>query len=64
MTSNLETRQQFKKQLQDEYSLKGIESMMCLEFFKHYFCLGTKDRRRLESFRKQVVSLNLSSHNL
>ena len=42
MTSNLETRQQFKKQLQDEYSLKGIESMMCLEFFKHYFASEQK----------------------
>ncbi|MGC1203694.1 MAG: hypothetical protein WA839_02265, partial [Flavobacteriaceae bacterium] len=37
MTSNVEARQQFEKQLQDEYASRGIESVMSLELFEPSF---------------------------
>ena len=43
MTSNVEARQQFEKQLQDEYASRGIESVMSLELFEPSFTTESED---------------------
>jgi hypothetical protein len=46
MTSNNDSRRQFEKQLQDEYSSRGIESVMSIDFFQGSLISKKKFGRR------------------
>ncbi len=48
MTSNLEARKQFEKQLQNEYASRGIESVMSVDFFESSF---TSEKKTEEEFK-------------
>jgi hypothetical protein len=56
MTSNLEARQQFEKQLQNEYASRGIESVMSFEFFEPNFVLEQKTDEDLKALENNLLN--------
>ena len=56
MTSNIEARQQFEKQLQDEYASRGIESVMSLELFEPSFTTEKKTEEELKKLETKLIN--------
>ncbi|SEQ34990.1 hypothetical protein SAMN05421824_1423 [Hyunsoonleella jejuensis] len=56
MTSNLEARQKFEKQLQDELALRGITSVMSLNFFEPTFVVEKKTEEELKSLEAKLIN--------
>lgn len=56
MTSNREARQQFEKQLQAEYSSRGIESVMSLDFIEPSFTAEKKSEDELNRLEEKLIS--------
>jgi hypothetical protein len=56
MTSNAEARQQFEKQLQDEFISRGIESVMSLELFDPSFTTEKKTKEDLKTLETKLVN--------
>tara|TARA_R110000868_G_scaffold108051_1_gene295270 strand:+ start:11694 stop:12362 length:669 start_codon:yes stop_codon:yes gene_type:complete len=56
MTSNVEARQQFEKQLQDEYASRGIESVMSLELFEPSFTTEKKTEAELKTLENKLIN--------
>ncbi|TGV04325.1 hypothetical protein [Flavivirga rizhaonensis] len=56
MTSNIEARQQFEKQLQDEYAYRGIESVMSLELFEPSFTTEKKTEEELKTLEIKLIN--------
>ena len=55
MTSNLEARQQFEKQLRIEYTARGIESVCSFEFFEPSFTSEEKSTEELKRLESKLV---------
>lgn len=55
MTSNIEARKQFEKQLQDEYASRGIESVMSLEFLESSFTSKKKTEEDLKALENSLI---------
>ncbi|MFD2724688.1 hypothetical protein [Hyunsoonleella rubra] len=55
MTSNVEARQQFEKQLQDEYASRGIESVMSLGLFEPNFTTEKKTEEDLKALESKLI---------
>ncbi|TBN04348.1 hypothetical protein EYD45_06940 [Hyunsoonleella flava] len=55
MTSNLEARQQFERQLQSEYASRGIESVSSLEFFAPSFTNEKKTEEDLKALEGALI---------
>lgn len=56
MTSNLEARQQFEKQLQTEFASRGIESVMSLELFNPSFTTVKQTEEALKTLETQLIN--------
>ncbi|GGZ87076.1 hypothetical protein [Algibacter mikhailovii] len=55
MTSNMEARQQFEKQLQDEYTSRGIESVRSLDLFAPSFTTEKKTTKQLKTLENKLI---------
>lgn len=55
MTSNIEARQQFEKQLKEEYESRGIETVMSLEFFDPSFTTEKKTEEELKVLENNLI---------
>jgi len=55
MTSNLEARQQFEKQLQEEFNTRGIEAVMSSEFLKPAFTSEKKTEAELKVLESKLI---------
>ena len=56
MTSNLEARKQFEKQLQDEYASRGIESVMSIELLELSFTAEKKTEEELNVIENKLIN--------
>lgn len=56
MTSNVEARQQFEKQLQNEYASRGIESVMSMELFDPSFTTEKKTEEELKALETKLIN--------
>lgn len=56
MTSNVEARRQFEKQLQNEYASRGIESVMSLELFESTFTTDKKTEEELKRLENNLIN--------
>ena len=55
MTSNLEARQKFEKQLQLEYATRGIESVQSIEYFEPSFTNDKKSDEDLKALESTLI---------
>ncbi|MFD1614073.1 hypothetical protein [Gelatiniphilus marinus] len=55
MTTNLEARQQFEKQLKAEYQSRGIEAVMSLELFEPSFTTEKKTDEELKQLENNLL---------
>ncbi|ULC57912.1 hypothetical protein MBM09_08260 [Flaviramulus sp. BrNp1-15] len=56
MTSNLEAREKFEKQLQEEYESRGIEAVMSLELFDSSFTTEKKTEQELKVLENDLIN--------
>tara|TARA_R110002049_G_scaffold300467_3_gene491370 strand:- start:5358 stop:6026 length:669 start_codon:yes stop_codon:yes gene_type:complete len=56
MTSNRDARQQFEKQLQDQYASRGIESVMSLDLFEPSFATEKKSEEELSILESNLIN--------
>ncbi|WNH12656.1 hypothetical protein [Thalassobellus suaedae] len=55
MTSNYDARKQFEKQLQEEFTSRGIESVMSLNLLKSSFTSEKKTKEELKSLESNLI---------
>ena len=55
MTSNLDDRQEFEKQLKNEYTSRGIESVMSLELFEPLFTEEKKTEEEIKILENNLI---------
>lgn len=56
MTSNLDARTQFEKQLKIEYTSRNIESVMSLDFFEPSFTTGKRSEEELDVIEADLIN--------
>jgi hypothetical protein len=56
MTSNIEARQKFEKQLQDEYDLRGVKSVKSLELFEPSFTTEKKTEEEFKMLETKLIN--------
>lgn len=56
MTSNLEARKQFERQLQNEYASRGIESVMSVDFFESSFTSEKQAEEKLKILEDNLIN--------
>lgn len=55
MTANLDARQQFEQQLQEEYKVRGIEAVMSSTYFEPTFTASKKTEEELLALEGQLI---------
>lgn len=56
ITSNLEARSQFEKQLQGEFTSKGIEAIMSMEYLPPLFTSSKKTEEELKTLEDSLIT--------